>query len=322
MGQFANCSILRRFPLPILASLLLTLSNILIPNQFENELINCFILYLAFSFLFENHDLHWVLKCIISAIVMLPLIYLYNNPSGNDIFMLGSLLFLSSAPFLYNNLSNKDFCAHNLLLFYSFVYSWLLAILLVLFVVLANTASEVLLSISLSGKYVDDVIAVIMYLILPNVFLVRISKSVIEPDYTKFARFMLVKFIVPFLLVSFLILYLYIFKFIFIHQQVVSYSSNYTLGIGSLGILVHIFSYPIRNDSTMLFKFFYRYFYWLLILPIFIILEQIDKFNLLKLLVLAWLVFSIVYNVFLKEIKLKDIALCLSILFLCYPFVK
>ncbi|MCK5658687.1 MAG: DUF4153 domain-containing protein [Alphaproteobacteria bacterium] len=138
--------------------------------------------------------------------------------------------------------------------------------------------------------------------------------------------FILNYLVVPLILIYVWVLYVYFLK-IAVQWELPKGSLAYMVtGFGSVGIAALLMTFPMRNSGTKLLQQFYRYFYYLLIVPIILLAiglyTRISQYGVTESryaigICLAWLFALTVWNiVFKKSAHIKHVPMILAALFL------
>ena len=138
--------------------------------------------------------------------------------------------------------------------------------------------------------------------------------------------FILNYLVVPLILIYVWVLYVYFLK-IAVQWELPKGSLAYMVtGFGSVGIAALLMTFPMRNSGTKLLQQFYKYFYYLLIVPIILLAiglyTRISQYGITESryaigICLAWLFALTVWNiVFKKSAHIKHVPMILAALFL------
>ena len=270
--------------------------------------------------------------------------------------LMSTIPFLTVAPFMFKKVENKDFWAFalkvNIILFFSLAL-WLLVWAIftaILFITILFIESSFDLPSAIYGTKSPSLFIIsynvflLGYPITAIYFLCNLPKSIKFDDYKKktvlVIRFLLT-YLIPLVLTYISILYANIIKTViqlktFPHellfsppQDRVEYLIPMIVCAGTIGIIIHLLSYPFKNDNKIL-RFFYQHFYKLFIpivlcllaiLGFRIYLYGLTGFQCFATLIAIWFISLSIINVFSKQnFSIKLVPFFLSILLMFCSF--
>ncbi|MEQ9308156.1 MAG: DUF4153 domain-containing protein [Balneolaceae bacterium] len=347
----AIASVLKRFPLVVFVSIVGTISAICLTDlsfasqeEYPRLLAVCFVSGLGISFLLaiatflERKEWSTAGKSMINTTGIALLITYYFILSDHFIegpneiwyrfflFILGSHLFVAFAPFTSSSKLDQ-FWEYNKSLFLRILLSVLYSGVLFVGLSIALLAIDNLLGLNVEGETYLKLFLFLGGIFNTWFFLAGVpqkeeiqSKAIIFPTGLRvFVQYVLI----PLVTVYIFILYLYLGKIIIQWELPNGWVSNLVLSFSIAGLLSLLLLYPIRNSKEFKWVSFYSKYYYLLLIPLIILLMfsiwvriseygvTINRYFVATLGV--WLTGIVIYFIFskVKNIKVIPISLCL-----------
>ncbi|MDH5424976.1 MAG: DUF4153 domain-containing protein [Gammaproteobacteria bacterium] len=285
-----------RFPFSISVSLLglsvswLQIHRVIDFDSQQSKIFYSFIFFAtvalaSFKLWVESED--WpVKKYMAGSVLLLPLIYFYTVALLNttefaalSFVLLAVLLSLLFSPYLRRKSNNDSVWFFNYQTAVAVFYATLAAIVLGggLSLILAST--EYLFEAKIPGKIYSDVWLLAWMGLFPVYVLANISKEFDFDEsschFPKGISFIANYILVPLMFVYLAILYAYFFKII-IQWELPKGNLGWMIsGFGATGIVTKLLMYPVVNKGTRLLRWFERYFYYALIVPLMVLFVAI-----------------------------------------------
>ena len=345
----------KRFPEAMIWSVACLLYFVVSKNDpyyiFEHNIILSSTFILGFSWLIgarvvsESFPQSHLLKFFPLLVVGLLATYYLAETSINapkPVFMLrwwllfiAGHIFVVSAPLIKNN-NNVTFLYYLQHLAVSISRSLVYSIILYAGVSLAFLALEYLLQIKVGGNQYIRLFVFCISIINTFVFLAEFPQNisdVVELQFSKAMNVFIQYILMPLLLLYLFILYAYSLKIIILWELPKGWIAYLMVALSLIGFFIQIVIQPYRkNSSSFLFKYFYPWFYILLV-PLLVLLfiaifKRIGQYSFtenryLLLLLSIWIV-GIVMYIFIaskKEMRILPISLLAFIFFSIYsPF--
>lgn len=334
-----------RFPIPVAFLFIFTISSILNVNivlmglvgdftVWFNVLLVCgFFAFTALKLFIENHSISKKQNIILNAGLAFFLLYICFSPSaaGISLFFTGFILLLFVAAYIFNDMGEAACCHFNTRVFISVFFAFLSAFILCVGLSLVFLSVDSLFNIRISGIIYSNVWLVGMSFFAPFYALSGFPKDFEskEKEHPKGIAFIFSYILAPLIVVYFAILYAYIAKILIEWELPNGKVAYMVLAFGIIGIITHIFSYPLKDTGTRFIKLVYRYFYYALLAPIALlfigIAVRIKDYGITEdryvvVLLAVWFLFSAIYFIFKKEPKLKVIIIMISSMFIISSF--
>lgn len=347
----AITSVLKRFPLVVLVSIVGTISAIWLTDlsfasqeEYPRLLAVCFVSGLGISFLLaiatflEQNEWSTAGKSMINAIGIALLITYYFILSDhfvdgpNEIwyqfflFALGSHLFVAFAPFTSSGKLDQ-FWEYNKSLFLRILISVLYSGVLFVGLSIALLAIDNLLGLNVEGETYLKLFLFLGGIFNTWFFLAGVpqkediqSKAIIFPTGLRvFVQYVLI----PLVTVYIFILYLYLGKIIIQWELPNGWVSNLVLSFSIAGLLSLLLLYPIRKSKEFKWVSFYSKYYYIVLIPLigllmFSIWVRISEYGVtinryFVATLGVWLTGIVIYFIFsnVKSIKVIPISLCI-----------
>ena len=283
---------LLRFPLPIILTLLATLSSLMLLHDigpFDDQSVIRFFASMTYgtialtSLKLFSESKHWstTRQIIVAIIIMMMIIYyVWTYPvalysTTNIFFSLTILLSLLFAPYIKSTSTSDSVWYFNYQTGVAVFFAGLAALISGAGLSLSLASLDYLFNIDVEQKVYGDIWLFSWSILFPVYILANIAKVFDYEDescnFPKGVSFIANYILAPLMLVYMAILYAYFFKII-IQWELPSGNLGWMITtFGTIGIITKLLAYPIRHSSTRLLVWFDRYYYYALIVPIFLL---------------------------------------------------
>ncbi len=332
-----------RFPFPILCTIVFTffcLSEIneinisIKPEPWFYMLLLCgFFSYTVLKLFAENHNIDRKKYVYLTLGLTVFLGYFCWLPSfiGLSLLLVGILLLLLIAPYIFNDVGEHACCSFNTQLAGSIFFSALATIILCAGLSLALVSIHYLFDVKFSSELYLNIWLIGVTFFGPFHALSAVPKDFQpkEKGYPKGIVFIFSYILAPLIIGYFGILYAYIIKILIELNLPKGNIAYMVLAFGLIGIFTHIFSYSIRDTGTKLLKIVCRYFYYALLAPIALLFVgigvRISDYGVtepryLVVIFAVWFLLSSTYFIIKKETKFKNIILTISTMLILSSF--
>jgi hypothetical protein len=349
MAQFMAAAV-RRFPLPALLAVLLTLLtvaeihnlDILTPENLIRSLLFCgfgFVLTLGFSLYGEGHGTARprILAASFAALGLLcAAVFAPAHLSAAHIFLAAALgLFLLASPFVRRTVSGDTLWAFNYKSAIAVIFGMISALILAGGLSAILFSIDYLFEIKINSKLYADIWAFGWCLFFPLYVMAGVPRALHDNadspcDIPAPVSFIANYLMVPMMLVYTGILYAYGLKIAFQWDLPRGNLAYMVTGFGAIGVLTHLCIYPLRDRGTRLLRFFFASFYALLPVPLLLlamgIYTRLSAYGVTEqryaiVLCLVWLSgLTLLKTVFAARFHLKHVPLMLCVLCLLAAF--
>lgn len=332
---------IKRFPLPFLMALaaagLLIYQN---HNQYADNYMNIeryvmpvvftcifgYLLFLAADLYASSHKKSIVRNLLrIVAAGLMVLLYLtffrdFSAWAQTDfikfaIINLAGVMLVLVAPFLKEKVKMQDFWNYLVRTFFSFVFTFVLFGILFAGVALLFTSIDFLFKTSIDGMYYFDAFLLITSVLASQFFLAGFPKDFRKvPAEGNFLRILSEYFLVPLVIIYFLMLYVYTGKIVATWQWPEGEVAGWIIGFSMVGIVAYIFSYTVKEKSLKFVEHFKNWFFVALIPLTFVLFVSLylriqaygmTEWRYLGLAFGVWLLVNAIYFVFAKARDLR-----------------
>ena len=245
----------------------------------------------------------------------------------------GLLLLLTVAPHIGRPSDDAAMCHFNTALVIAIVFA-IIAMLILCGGLSAILASlHYLFEVRIDSDFYADIWMVGAALFAPLYTLSGIPREfdveATDKNYPKGVKFIVSYILAPLAVCYLAILYAYIIKIIVLWELPKGNLAYMISGFGAVGIVSHLFAYPLRDSGHLLLRLVCRYFYPALIAPVILlfvaILVRISEYGFTEqryavLLLAVWLGISALYVAFTGTRKLKLVPMMLALLLVAASF--
>jgi len=337
----------RRFPIPVLcftsatALAIYLLHNTPYLNTEYHDLLLRLLTALVLSTLFsigvalwaEQRD--WPLRHAarleqVSVIACLLILLTSPHLAITTAFLgIAALIGLSVIPYLGSRVDEHIHCNHNTALVVNTIYTAIAAIILGAGLSAAVASFLFLFEIRISPRIYGDIWIMVGGLFAPFYLLANMAtpeqNSAAKGFYPRGVAFIVSYILSPLVIAYLLILYAYVVKIILQGELPKGHIVAMVCAFGGIGILTHLFAYPLVERGALLPRWIARYFYQALWIPIGLLwlaigirIQQygITEQRYLAVLLAIWLTFSAAYMTL--RTRRSPFVLITALGFLCF----
>ena len=242
-------------------------------EDFLYTLILSIVPLVSFRLFVKSLNINFLLELIASIAIVLFTAYnvLYFNTSSFFLVVL-NIVSLSFAPFLFKKTTNKAFLLFNYDTFYAVIFALISSLILLLGLNAIFASIAYLFEFSLPSYVYKDIGIISMLGLFPLLVLSNISRDFVYENYelylTNPLQILVKNILVPLLYIYMIILYLYFFKILFEGSLPKGNLASMIISFGSIGILTKILIFPMIDKSSKLIKFYDKYYYHTMLIPI------------------------------------------------------
>lgn len=212
-------------------------------------------------------------ECALNVLMVMYMAYNVIHFDVESAFLVGLIfLTITFSPYLFRKNTNKDFIFYNYDLIYSSLFAFLASLILFLGLSAIFASVGYLFEIKIHHRVYTDISIASFLGLMPLLFLSNLSKqfdfSNEEFRVVKAFEILIKNILLPLLLVYMVILYLYFFKILIEQSLPKGNLASMIIAFGSIGVLTKILIYTIKDNSSRLVKFFDKYFFYTMLIPI------------------------------------------------------